>query len=29
MEIIKRIEPDKEFQTQTLEVYDEWKEGMG
>ena len=29
MEITKRIEPDKNFQNQTLEVYQDWKKGMG
>lgn len=28
MELIKRIEPDKEFQKRTMEVYDEWKDGL-
>jgi xylulokinase len=28
MEMIRRIEPDKQLQQQTLDVYHEWKEGM-
>jgi xylulokinase len=28
MELIKRIEPDKKYQKRTMEVYDEWKEGV-
>ena len=28
MEMIKRIEPDKKFQEKTMEVYQEWKDGV-
>lgn len=28
MEMIRRIEPDKKLSTETLDVYQEWKEGM-